>query len=317
MIQDIKPHQLDNQYHPEREPEPDDYVLSYQSQKILCNTTGGELRLPRVKDLSKKENLIYLFSIDEKAFFLMPETAGAVMVENPYASDSSESGNSLVSGHVKEDEPVVLYGDMAECPDTSDVGYSYQNVWRNRRGIKAEQELMFAVATGKHLSHWYRTNRFCGCCGHATENDKKERALICPSCGNRIYPRLVPAVIIAVTNGDTILVTKYGDRDLPFYALVAGFVEIGETLEECVEREVMEEVGLHVKNIRYYKSQPWGIVDDVLMGFWCEVDGDPTIHLDHQELKEGIWAKRGEVPLQPDHFSLTGEMMRVFNEGRL
>ena len=272
MIQDIKPHQLDNQYHPDRKPGPDDYVLSYQSQKILCNTTGGELRLPRVKDLSKKENLIYLFSIDEKVFFLMPETAG--------------------------------------------VSYSYQNVWRNRRGIKAEQELMFAIATGKHLSHWYRTNRFCGCCGHATEHDKKERALICPSCGNKVYPRLVPAVIIAVTNGDTILVTKYGDRDLPFYALVAGFVEIGETLEECVEREVMEEVGLHVKNIRYYKSQPWGIADDVLMGFWCEVDGDPTIHLDHQELKEGIWTKRGEVPLQPDHFSLTGEMMQVFDEGK-
>ena len=305
MIQDIKPHQLDNQYRSDRSPDTNDYVLSYQGQKILCNTTGGELRLPRVKDLSEKENLIYLFAIDEKAFFLLPELPGAVHNEEPFAAASE-----------KEEEPVVLYGDLSECPDTSGIGYSYQNVWRNRRGIKAEQELMFAIATGKHLSHWYRTNRYCGCCGHATEHDEKERALSCPSCGNRIYPRLVPAVIIAVTNGDEILVTKYGDRDLPFYALVAGFVEIGETLEECVEREVMEEVGLHVKNIRYYKSQPWGIVDDVLMGFWCEVDGDTTIHLDHQELKEGIWAKRGEVPLQPDHFSLTGEMMRVFNEGR-
>ena len=86
-----------------------------------------------------------------------------------------------------------------------------------------------------------------------------------------VFPVIAPAVIVGVTNGEQLLMTKYKGRDIPFYALIAGFTEIGETLEECVAREVMEEAGLRVKNIRYYKSQPWAIVDDLLAGFYCDV----------------------------------------------
>ena len=282
MIQDIAPHKLDNQYYMGVTPEDDDVLLVFDGKKVLCNTENG-LHLPMVsefagipQDDAKRDALLTYLFAIDEKHFFMADK------------------------------------DALALPD----GFTFQDVWRFRRDVASSQEDMFAIATGLHLSHWYQHNKYCGCCGSRTEHAKAERALFCKECGNMIYPRLVPAVIIAVTNGDSILVTKYGDRDLPFYALVAGFVEIGETLEECVQREVMEEVGLHVKNIRYYKSQPWGIVDDLLAGFWCEVDGDPTIHLDYQELKEGIWAKRGEVPLQPDNYSLTGEMMRMFNEGR-
>ena len=273
MIQEIAPHRLNNQYQPGREPQADDYVIAFQGQNVLCALDGETLRLMRVSE-TEKEGLIYLFSIDERAFYLIQEPG--------------------------------------ELPD----GYAFHEVWRRRTDMEVPQEIMFAVATGMHLAHWYRNNRHCGRCGAATEHAGDERALVCPDCGNRIYPRLMPAVIVGVTNGDKLLVTKYSDRPLPFYALVAGFVEIGETLEECVAREVMEEVGLRVENIRYYKSQPWGIVDDILAGFYCDVDGDPTVHLDKSELREGIWARRGEVPMQPDSFSLTGEMMRMFNEGK-
>ena len=119
-----------------------------------------------------------------------------------------------------------------------------------------------------------------------------------------------------------ILLTKYSPKTghaFPYYALVAGFTEIGETLEECVQREVMEETGLKVKNIRYYKSQPWGVVDDLLMGFYCEADsdelddkGDPVIHLDENELRTGVWLTPNEMTLQPDAYSLTNEMMLLF-----
>jgi NAD+ diphosphatase len=143
-----------------------------------------------------------------------------------------------------------------------------------------------------------------------------ERAIVCPACGRTIYPRIVPAVIVGVTDGDRILMTKYAGRSIPFYALIAGFTEIGETFEETVAREVMEEVGLKVRNIRYYKSQPWAIADDILAGFYCDVDGDTTIRLDTSELKEGVWMKREEVVLQPDDYSLTNEMMLMFKEGR-
>ena len=83
-----------------------------------------------------------------------------------------------------------------------------------------------------------------------------------------------------------------------------------------MEREVMEEVGLKVRNIRYYKSQPWAIADDILAGFYCDVDGDTTIRLDTSELKEGVWMRREEVVLQPDDYSLTNEMMMMFKEGK-
>ena len=110
--------------------------------------------------------------------------------------------------------------------------------------------------------------------------------LSCPSCKNTVFPKIALAVIVGVTNGDKILMTKYADREYKRYALVAGFTEIGETAEETVCREVMEEVGLHVKNIHYYKSQPWGVDGNVLMGFYCDLDGDDTIHLDTTRLRK-------------------------------
>ena len=138
----------------------------------------------------------------------------------------------------------------------------------------------------------------------------------CSHCGHMIYPRLMPAVIVGVINGDSILMTKYANRPMSFYALIAGFTEIGETLEECVAREVREEAGLKVKNLRYYKSQPWGSVQDLLMGFYCEVDGDDTIHLEREELKEGRWVPREGIQGQKDDLSLTNEMMMVFKAGK-
>ena len=159
-------------------------------------------------------------------------------------------------------------------------------------------------------------NRFCGRCGGRTRAAEDERAIVSDYCGRRIYPRIIPAVIVGVIHGDEILQTKYRGRDIPFYALIAGFTEIGETLEETVAREVMEEVGLKVKNIRYYKSQPWGVADDILAGFYCEVDGSKEITLDRNELKEARWFRREDIQLQSDDFSLTNEMMMEFKEGR-
>ena len=98
--------------------------------------------------------------------------------------------------------------------------------------------------------------------------------------------------------------------------MVAGFTEIGETLEETVAREVMEEAGIRVKNIRYYKSQPWGVADDILTGFYCDVDGDDTLHMDTGELRYEAWVPREEIILQPQDYSLTNEMMRMFKEGK-
>jgi len=191
-------------------------------------------------------------------------------------------------------------------------GFAFRSV-RELRDLTSGKEL-YAAFTAYHLWKWYSDNRFCGKCGGILTHDTKERALYC-SCGNRVYPRINPAVIVGVTKGDSLLITRY-KNGYAHNALVAGFTEIGETLEETVAREVMEETGVKVKNIRYYKSQPWGMAQDILMGFFCDAADDGEIHMDENELKYAQWVKREEIILQPNNFSLTNEMMQVFRDQR-
>ena len=328
MIQDIYPHRLWNQYRPEAEAEQDSVVLYFTAEGVLNRLrtadphslpeaerihagdgqgmasptrldsasaaednafdpdAGDKLQLlefPRLRDFAgtgipDNAELIYLFSVDEEKYFLLWER------------------------ELKPEKPVTL------------PGFSFTAVRALRDRELGPKTRIFACITGLQLYNWYRKNRFCGCCGGETERDGKERALRCPRCGNLVYPRIVPAVIVGVCHGDRILLTKYR-TGFRHYALVAGFTEIGETLEQTVAREVMEETGLRVKNIRYYKSQPWGIVDDLLAGFYCDVDGDPEIRMDQNELKLAEWTRREDIVLQPDDFSLTNEMMRCFKNG--
>lgn len=202
-------------------------------------------------------------------------------------------------------------GSAGVCADTA---FSYLEARKMRE--LASKDQCFAAMTAWHLYTWYRSNRFCGCCGARTIHDGAERMVRCPECGNMIFPRISPAVIVAVTNGERLLLSKYAGRNYAHYALLAGYTEIGETVEETVHREVMEEVGLRVKNLRYYKSQPWGIDGNVLMGFFCDVDGDDTIHIDERELSLAQWHERSALPAKDDGISLTREMIRVFEEGR-
>lgn len=173
---------------------------------------------------------------------------------------------------------------------------------------------VFLAWTALQILRWIRENTYCGSCGNLLRPSPSERARICPSCGRTIYPRLNPAVIAAVTWKDRLLLTRYAGRAISYYALIAGFTEVGETLEETVQREVLEETGLRVKNIRYYKSQPWAMASDILAGFFCEVDGSTDIVMDRTELKEAFWAEKKDIILQPDDYSLTNEMMKVFKE---
>lgn len=203
---------------------------------------------------------------------------------------------------------------MGESGESADPAYVYESVKQLRQVIS--KHICFAIMTAWHLFVWYRDNRFCGRCGTITVHDSKERMMRCPECGNMIFPKIAPAVIVAVTDGDRILMSKYAGRTYKRYALIAGFVEIGETAEQTVQREVMEEVGLQVKNVRYYKSQPWGVESDLLMGFFCDLDGSDAIHIDENELAMAEWFDRDNMPAHDDGISLTREMMRIFEEGK-
>lgn len=176
----------------------------------------------------------------------------------------------------------------------------------------------YAGVTAYHLDQWYRTHRFCGACGHPTVFSTTERRIDCPECGCQTYPQIAPCIIVGVTNGDRLLLTRYAGRSYRRYALIAGFTEIGETSEDTVRREVWEEVGLRIKNIRFYKSQPWGYSSSLLMGYFAELDGDSTITLEEDELSEGVWLRPEEIEFEDDGISLTGEMIRKFmEEGKL
>ena len=202
---------------------------------------------------------------------------------------------------------------MGEAGEPEDPAYGFESTRQLRQLVS--KDVCFAIMTGWHLFVWYRNNRFCGCCGTATRHDEKERMLRCPNCGNMIFPRISPAVIVAVTDGDRLLLTKYAGRGHTRYALIAGYTEIGETLEQTVQREVMEEVGLTVENLRYYKSQPWGVDGNVLMGFYCDLVGSDVVNLDQNELALAQWHPRNAIPAEDDGISLTREMIRVFAQG--
>ena len=137
----------------------------------------------------------------------------------------------------------------------------------------------------------------------------------CTGCGALAFPTVFPAIVVAIRNGDRIVLTKYADRETPRYALIAGFIEVGETVEDTVRREAMEEVGLRIKNIRYHGNQPWGFSSNLMIGFWADVDGDDTITMDRHELKEAIWMERENVPATPGAHDLTHTMMELFRLG--
>lgn len=182
---------------------------------------------------------------------------------------------------------------------------------RGLRDCRADQQL-FAMAAAESLWRWYQGTRFCGRCGGEMVHGQSERSQVCPRCGNTVYPKICPAVIAAVYDGDRLVLTRYRGRPFTKYALIAGFNEIGESIEDTVRREVREEVGLEVKNLRFYKSQPWVFTDSLLMGFFAQLDGSDRITVQEDELSEARWFRRADIPADHSAISLTGEMIEYF-----
>ena len=282
MMQDLSYGRLENEFR-NLQPGSDDLVICFQDHQILLKREeDNRFSLPTVAEVSPwTEHCTPWYAEGLRYVFRM------------------------------QDQNFFLWLGNAEDADYG--AYRFEPVRTLRE--KGARDMCYAALTAWHLYVWYKNNRFCGSCGSKTLHDSAERMLRCPDCGNMIFPRISPAVIVAITDGDRLLLSKYAGRGFTRYALIAGYTEIGETMEQTVRREVMEEVGLKVKNIRYYKSQPWGIDGNVLMGFYCDLDGDDTIHIDEKELALAQWHHRGALPAKDDGVTLTREMIRVFDEG--
>lgn len=293
MLQDILPRKYDNNYYADKNPSDEAVCFIFKDSYVLtgheaCEGTreipeesasllekdvpAGDVFFPRYGEIKVyAAEYRYLFSIDNEEYF-------------------------LITHHHGEDEP-----------DWAALGYSFEH-YKALRHAEPKYRV-FALMTAYHLHCWYRDNSHCGRCGSETFHDTRLRALRCPECGNLIFPRISPAVIVGVHDGKHLLMTKYNGRDYKGYALIAGFVEIGESAEAAVRREVFEEVGVQVKNVSYFASQPWGMDGGFLLGFYAELDGADRIKLDREELSMAAWYTADEITVDDDDISLTSMMI--------
>ncbi|MBE5779180.1 MAG: NAD(+) diphosphatase [Clostridiales bacterium] len=170
--------------------------------------------------------------------------------------------------------------------------------------------------TAWHLWSWYRRNRHCGLCGSGTAFSVTERALVCTKCGQPFYPVISPAVIVAITCGDYLLQvsTTYGEKNR--FALVAGYVEAGETLEHAVRREAMEETGLELKNLEYLGNQPWGFSGALMFAFHAEADRHAPLTLQESEIAAARWIHRKDLPMGDNPVSVSYSLIEQFLNGK-
>ena len=277
MIHEILPHKLYNEFKI-CGPKSTDFVIRYDGAKTLLKK-GTAYTIPRVGELLELEG----------------------------KSLGNFEGHYLFS----IDETAFFLDDSVTCGDAPE-GYEYM-VSRTFRNMSPVERL--GGATAAHLAHWESLNRFCGKCGNPMTRGEKERSMVCPRCGNIVYPRISPVVIVAVHNGDKLLMAHNIDNPNPRLFLISGFVEIGESLEQAVHREVLEEAGLRVKNVRYFGSQPWPFSDSLIAGFTAELDGDDTIHMQEAELSEATWVRREDIPEYETDVSISCCLIENFRRG--
>jgi NAD+ diphosphatase len=176
----------------------------------------------------------------------------------------------------------------------------------------AGEELFRIAGRATQIADWDRSHRFCGACGTPTLDKSGERAKECPSCGLLFYPRISPAVIVAVVRDGRILLAHAARFSPRFHSVLAGFLDVGETLEECVHREVMEEVGIRIGELSYFTSQPWPFPNSLMVAYTARhVSGE--IAIDGREIDEADWYSPGQIPkLIPGKMSVARKLIDWF-----
>ena len=174
------------------------------------------------------------------------------------------------------------------------------------------QEKFLLAGRASQLVDWYKNHRFCGSCGAQTCHHESERALVCDNCSHHFFPRISPCVIMLVTKGDKMLLAQSSRQKSNYYSCLAGFIEIGETAEETVHREVKEEVGLQVKNLRYISSQSWPFPSQLMLGFLAEYAGGEIVP-EPAEILDAKWFDIDSLPNVPsEKISVAGKLIRTF-----
>jgi NAD+ diphosphatase len=208
----------------------------------------------------------------------------------PAKAEATSGGRALaVPGDVVLPEPLAVVG--------------------LREGFALLGEAGFlAAGEATQVLEWVATSRYCGRCATPTERLPGERCMRCPACGLLAYPRIAPAVIVLVRRGAEALLARGARFPLPFFSTLAGFVEIGETLEQTVAREIREEVGIEVAGVRYFGSQPWPFPHSLMVGFTATWAGG-DIRPDEKEILEAQWFRADALPPIPPRLSIARRLI--------
>jgi NAD+ diphosphatase len=178
---------------------------------------------------------------------------------------------------------------------------------------RVEEQLFALAGRAAQLLAWERDHRFCGRCGGDMAADPTERAMRCGPCGTVNYPRINPCVIVLVTRGEELLLARNARFPRPFYSTLAGFIEAGENAEECLRREVQEEVGIEVGALSYFRSQSWPFPNQLMLGFFAEYRAGEIV-CEPGEIADARWFHHSELPQVPPETSISGQLIRDYIE---
>lgn len=243
---------------------------------------------------------------DNELLVRIEETAAAVPDSEAWTSLGLAGDEPL---HVGELQGMACYAVALDAGVEPPEGMAFQGL-RRLWGSLAEEAWKLA-GRAVQLVEWDRNHRFCGRCATETVASSGERSRTCPKCGLQHFPRLSPAVIVLIESGDRMLLARSPHFAKGVYSTVAGFVEPGESLEEAVAREIGEEVGVEVKNIRYFGSQPWPFPNSLMIGFVAEHAGG-EIRIDPSEIEDARWFGPDDLPLLPSRLSIARALVDDF-----
>ena len=214
-----------------------------------------------------------------------------------------KSSSVMEVGTMDDGRPIKTFA--LNAPDINDTAFEWVDLRKSFHLLSREHYLKAGKC--RELIYWDSNTQYCGTCGTPlrmhTPISKR-----CPQCGREIWPTLNPAIIVLVHKGNEALLVHARNFKGDYYGLVAGFVETGETLEEAVHREVAEETGITITNLRYFGSQPWPYPNGLMVGFEADyVAGN--IHLQKEELSHGAWFSKENLPAVPDKLSIARKMI--------
>lgn len=240
----------------------------------------------------------------EQRLLVLPGGADGVIFPSGPAVDFGEPHDALHVGELSGHPCLAV--DLAELPEIP--GGELVNLRAIFQLAGAE---VFALAgRATQLLDWRKNHRFCGHCGTPTTMQSGEFAMRCPSCGLLAYPRISPAVMVLVRDGDKLLLARGAHFKPGVFSALAGFVEPGETLEECAVREVGEEVGIEIANLRYFHSQPWPFPNSLMVAFFADYAGG-TITPDPKEIEAADWFALDALPLLPEPLSISRRLIEA------